>query len=102
MRKPEVLALITEAVLQERGRCARIADKYANDPHGSNPGCATAEAIADDIRSAKPPKIKRIIRPETAYAKPELVKNGDCVVAGIGLAPDGEIIGCGSGARRLD
>lgn len=46
----------------ERERCAKIADKYADllrgssktlweaDPHGRTPECATAAAIASEIR----------------------------------------------------
>jgi hypothetical protein len=37
-------------VLAERERCAKIADRYADDPHGSNPSCATGETIAAEIR----------------------------------------------------
>lgn len=41
------------AINAERERCAKIADKYADDPHGSNPSCATAEAIAAEIRNGE-------------------------------------------------
>lgn len=39
-----------EASLAVANRCATIADKYADDPHGSNPSCSTGEAIAKEIR----------------------------------------------------
>lgn len=40
-------------ISDERERCAKIADKHADDPHGSNPSCATGEAIAAEIRSGE-------------------------------------------------
>lgn len=60
MRLPEFKERITEAVITERERCARIADK-----HGSR-------VVADEIRSARPPAY-HIIRPETADKHPERV-----------------------------
>lgn len=44
-------AIMRHAAATERERCAKIADEYASDPHGSNPSCATGEAIAARIRS---------------------------------------------------
>jgi hypothetical protein len=38
-------------VAVEREACAKIADIEADNPHGSNPGCATAESIAAEIRA---------------------------------------------------
>jgi hypothetical protein len=41
----------TAAVAAEREACAKLADIEADNPHGSNPGCATAESIAAEIRA---------------------------------------------------
>ena len=85
MRMPAVKALIEQQILLERERCARIADKYADDPHGNNPSCATGESIASDIRAQSDPHIK-LVRPETAVTKPEVLDE-HTIIAGIGLHP---------------
>ncbi len=84
MRIKKVRELITDAILAERERCAKIADREADDPHASNPAAACAEAIAAEIRSANPPVI-RVIRPETAEKQPELVTH-ETIIAGTSYA----------------
>ena len=72
MRIKQVRELLTESILTERLRCAGIADR-----HG-------ARVVADEIRSARPPRIK-VIRPETAVAHPERVDR-ETIVAGASYA----------------
>lgn len=82
MRIKQVRELITDAVLAERERCAKIAD--ANDTECGDLGDKVASLIAAEIRSARPPIIK-VIRPETAAAHPERVDR-DTIVAGASYA----------------
>jgi hypothetical protein len=76
----EVKQFIAAAVLEERERCAKIADKYVRGPWDH------LADIGKEIRSAEPPVIT-IIRPETAYAHPERV-NSHTIVAGQALITD--------------
>ena len=91
MRIKQVRELITDAVLAERERCARIAEN-----NGLN--CTDSfivEAlvlVAQTIRSANPPTIK-VIRPETAI-KLDALPPGT-IVAGQGLDENDNIIGNG-------
>ena len=91
MRIKQVRELITDAVLAERERCARIAESAAvmTDIEGAY---KASMSIAREIRSANPPTIK-VIRPETAI-KLDALPPGT-IVAGQGLDENDNIIGNG-------
>ena len=95
MRIKQVRELITDAVLAERERCARIAENLRVLTRENFRGVEFRDAcdiIADTIRSANPPSI-RVIRPETAVKLSELPPG--TIVAGQGLDDQGNIIGNG-------
>jgi hypothetical protein len=74
VRIKEFRQRITDAILAERDRCARIADK-----HGSR-------IVADEIRAARPPQI-RVVRPETVAKDPSIL-TPETLVAGEALIGD--------------
>lgn len=98
MRIGEVKKLITDAVLAERERCAKVALTYGTNMNATY-FCIGRE-ISDMILAARPPSI-RVIRPETALKNPEALKPGT-IVAGQTLDEDDNIVGRGPGARPVN
>ena len=45
---------VERAVLAERERCARIAERICDEPGWADPAASAAEMIARDIRAQKP------------------------------------------------
>lgn len=88
MRIKEVRALVTQAIMDERERCARIADKAEMRVRELCNGYSNglAEGISREIRSANPPII-RVVRPETIAADPSKLTPG-AIVAGQALIDD--------------
>lgn len=101
MRAAQVKQLIIDAVLQERERCAKIAEEVgAYDNFPRNDKVYACDVIVRKIRGVSAPSV-RFIRPETAEKHPELLAKG-AMVAGQGLSADGErIIGNGRGSERI-
>lgn len=82
----EVRALLVDAILAERERCARIADRHERYWGPESDRGDTTERIASEIRSANPPQIT-VVRPETAVADPSKV-TPHTIIAGQGLVVD--------------
>lgn len=91
MKLPAVAQLVTEAILAERERCARVAIDVRDGWALSNdPAWNAADEIASGILSASPPVIK-MVRPETVEKDPSILKPG-VIVAGVALAKDDHTI----------
>ncbi len=84
---PAVKALIEQQILLERERCAARARviAYREQIRGNKSESATAYEIEDYILHQSPPHIK-LVRPETAVTKPEVLDE-HTIIAGIGLHP---------------
>lgn len=77
----EVRAMLTDAIMAERERCAKICEDA-----DANLFSGLGHRFAAEIRSANPPHIQ-VVRPETAVADPSKVTQ-HTIVAGQGLVGD--------------
>jgi hypothetical protein len=74
--------------MDERERCARIAEKYERDAEEFETR-RYCNAVAREIRAAAPPQV-RVVRPETVAKNPAVLEP-DTIVAGQALI-DNEIV----------